>query len=172
MMQPQSLLTMPMPHAYAGRPLELRGPVATAVVIASVALITAIALAFAVIASRCHHQLRSCIRRCLRRGRQPAVEAPAPVEPQDQPEEARRDDPPVDDTPVASSVGPPQIHVGAECIICGADYTPGSGVRIAVLSCGHACVCEKECSQRLLDAGAACPLCRAAGVRQASTIVL
>lgn len=52
------------------------------------------------------------------------------------------------------------------CVMCNAPYELGSGQSVAALSCGHACMCNRDdggslsCVQQYLQCRSDCPLCR------------
>mmetsp|Transcript_757 Transcript_757/g.1600 ORF Transcript_757/g.1600 Transcript_757/m.1600 type:complete len:215 (-) Transcript_757:165-809(-) len=57
----------------------------------------------------------------------------------------------------------PVVRIAATCCVCAEEFLPEASV--AVLSCGHACMCASQCCRRWAANSRACPMCRAQPVQ-------
>jgi len=71
---------------------------------------------------------------------------------------------------------PPEPLVSMLCIRCNERFTEGSGREVAVLSCGHACLCGsagdggQSCVDAHLAARPYCPLCPPAHAAETAVV--
>lgn len=63
------------------------------------------------------------------------------------------------------------VYLAGMCVMCNTDFTVGSGLQVACLSCSHACLCC-GCVQVYLAQRTDCPLCRSQPINVLHDVVL